>query len=224
MVIIFRIGSRKGLFSSKACCLTRRVLYLLTNMITQFIKFDWKLAQREGNNVALVFAALIDHHDYFKKTKQLKKGYFYNTKEMLGSKVNLKSNAIKKAEDKLEELGFIKTYHGKAKMKYYRIDFDAYKNAFKQDIDLGTPDSSSCLEQSINLETPKSSTKNALKHDGERLKAVPRAAQSSINHTKKPEQRTIPNNQNKVVGMLYNGSSGGMKSKVERFDEIFNEW
>jgi len=193
-------------------------------MMTQFIKFDWQLAQREGNNVALVFATLLDHYDYFKKTKRLTKdGYFYNTKQMISSKVNLKGNAILKAENRLVELGFIKVRYGKAKLKYYYIDFSEYEKCSKQDINSETSNSSSCLEHDINLGTPNSSTKNALKQDDVVLKAVPRRAKSSINQTKEPKQKTIPNNQNKMVGMLYNGSSGGMKSKAEIWEEMMNE-
>jgi hypothetical protein len=72
-----------------------------------YIRFDFQLAAVEGTSVALVLAALIDHYEYFEKNKQLKNGKFFNTKEMLSSKTNLGHSAIRKAELKLVELGFI---------------------------------------------------------------------------------------------------------------------
>ena len=72
----------------------------MIKMARPYIRFDFELAQLEGNNVALVLAALIDHYEYFKSKKLLKNNEFYNTKTMLQTKVNLKPDAVRKAENR----------------------------------------------------------------------------------------------------------------------------
>lgn len=167
-----------------------------------FIRFDWELAQREGINVALVLATLIDHYEYFERNKKLVNNEFFNTKEMIGSKTTLKSDAIRKAENRLEELDYIRTRLGQRKMKYYYINFQKINS----DNSLETAQSGTGENGLLNSITPETVFDNAQndmqprsKRDVIPVKTVCDNAQSGINNTKQSNQRIITKNNNKEI-------------------------
>lgn len=92
-----------------------------------YLRFDFELASLIGTSATLVLAALIDHYEYFESKNQLKNGKFFNTKEMITSKTNLKPCAILKAEKLLIKIGYIsvsKRSGTAGKLNDYTIHFD----------------------------------------------------------------------------------------------------
>jgi hypothetical protein len=187
-----------------------------------YIRFDFELAQREGNNVALVLAALIDHYEYFKKSKLLKNNEFYNTKKMLASKVNLKPDAIRKAENRLVELDYIRTRLGEGNMKFYFINLAEVNKSVENDIIAQNVDVA-VLNVDVAVQDV---DRPRLERVPSPLKADIIAAQSGRNHTKQPTQTTSSNNQPKatITEQPQQIVAEVKSEKMLKFDELFAEF
>jgi hypothetical protein len=170
-----------------------------------YIRFDFELAAQEGTSVALVLAALIDHFEYFEKNKQLKNGKFFNTKEMIGSKTNLKATAVKKAELRLEEMGYITTTPRKGtagRLNDYTIHFDV----INQPLGMVKPTNKN------DLITPKDSINQSL------------GMVESPLRNGEPDQIITPNNNNKEIITKEGEQMNEPKSLMdEMIDDAFAE-
>ena len=92
-----------------------------------YIEYDFELAEIIGTSATLVLGALINHYTFFKNNNQLKDGKFFNTKEDIGIKTNLKPSAVRKAELLLQKIGYISLSprQGNAgRLNDYTIHFD----------------------------------------------------------------------------------------------------
>lgn len=193
----------------------------MIKMARPYIKFDFELARCEGNNVALVLAALIDHYEYFKSKKLLKNNEFFNTKTMLQSKVNLKPDAVRKAENRLVELDYIRTRLGKGNFKFYFINFaeinkPLINNITAQSVDIAALDVDIAAQ---NVDH------RSLKRDASPLKAVNIAAQSGINHTIESAQTISTNNQPKATTTKQQTDAADSRSEiVKQFDDCFADF
>lgn len=167
-----------------------------------FIRFDWELAKREGNNVALVLGALIDHYEYFEKHKQLVNNEFYNTKGMISTKIDLKDTAILKAEKRLVELDYIRTRLGKGKIKYYYINFAEINKPLSE---LRPSDSSTRPSEGM-TRTSDRMTASVKLNDGVSQIDGLRPPDRRINNTIESSHIIITNNETKVNNTKVNNT------------------
>ena len=88
-----------------------------------YIIVNRDLMKAIGVAEAMLLGELASEYRYWKKAKKLEDGWFYSTGENLEDRLPFSRPTIKKATDRLEELGIIQTkLKGMSAKKYYKID------------------------------------------------------------------------------------------------------